>query len=138
MEEKNILQTLSSVLFSKEISQHFELDEVQEKKEYIMLLLNEYSELLPPGLKQAKEVVLDGFCNPIELQTFPLKGKPVYLKLFRRKWKEAGKDQSYWNTYDLNPEGVKATKEFAAFLKAAYGLTPEQYNSNRASAVRER
>jgi transposase len=68
-------------------------------------------------MKNTKEVVLDGVGNPIELQSFPLKGKPVYLKLYRRRWKYKGENKHYSNTYDFNPQGVKAIKEFASFFK---------------------
>lgn len=68
-------------------------------------------------LKKVKEVSLNGYCKPIELMTFPAGGKPVYLKIKRRRWVVKGKKESYTNTYDLNYQGVKATKEFADFLK---------------------
>jgi hypothetical protein len=82
------------------------------------------------------EIVLDGFCNPLELQSFPLKGKPVYLKLYRRRWKHKGGDKHYSNSYNFNPDGVKATKEFASFLKAAFGQTPDQYNADISGLMR--
>jgi hypothetical protein len=98
--------------------------------EHIQIIFEELPELVPSAMESSKEVVLDGFCNPIELQSFPLKGKPVYLKLYRRRWKYKGENKHYSNTYDFNPQGVKATKEFASFLKAAFGQTPDQYNSD--------
>jgi len=62
-------------------------------------------------------VVLDGFCNPLELQTFPLNDKPVYFKIYRRRWKVSDDNKHHSNRYDLHPSGVKATFEFANFLK---------------------
>lgn len=135
MEEKSIIERLSSVLFPKDIALHFEISEVKEHKDYIVIRLNELKELVPKELQEAKEIILDGFCNPIELQSFPLKGKAVYLRLYRRKWKDKISNSSYWNSYDLNPEGVKATKEFAIFLKEAFGQTPDEYNTDRASLM---
>jgi hypothetical protein len=136
MESKSIIQTLSSVLFPKDINLHFEISEVKEHKDYIIIRLDELKELVPKELQGVKEIILDGFCNPIELQSFPLKGKAVYLKLYRRKWKAKGSNYSYWNSYELNPEGVKATKEFAVFLKETFGQTPDEYNADSSSLMR--
>ncbi len=117
MENRSILQSLFSVLFPEEIAMHFEINKVKEFKSHIEIHLQELAELVPKDLSTTEEIVLDGLCNPLELQSFPLKGKSVYLKLFRRRWKEKGKKKHFSNTYNFNPQGVKATKEFASFLK---------------------
>ena len=115
------IQSLLSVLLPTTINQYFTLAEVKECKEHIEIRLEELPELLPHELSSVSGIILDGFCNPIELQTFPLKGKPVYLKLYRRRWKQSGNNKHYSNNYDLHPEGVKATYDFASFLKEEYG-----------------
>jgi hypothetical protein len=135
MESLSVLQGLFKVLFPSEIALHFEIKKVKEEKERITIKLEELPELLPQGLQDAESIVLDGFCNPIELQSFPLKGKPVFLDVYRRRWKRKGENKHYSNTYDLHPEGVKATAEFSAFLKETFGYTPDQYNDNISSIV---
>ena len=124
------LSNLLSVFFPEEISCHFEVSEVMEYKEYIEIVFKECKDLVPEHLKGSPDVVLDGYCNALQLQSFPLKGKGVYLKLYRRRWKRRGAKEHYSNTYDLHPEGVKATKEFAAFLKGSYGQSTDQYNDS--------
>lgn len=121
------MEALLKVLFPLEISTHFALKEVKEHPERIEIRLEEYPELLPSAMTGSSPIVLDGFCNPIELQTFMIKGKATFLKLYRRRWKYQGQDKHYSNTYQLNPEGVKATNEFASFLKDNTGLTTDQY-----------
>jgi len=128
MESQETIRSLLGVFFSGEISAHFEIKEVIEKSSYIQIVFEELPELVPPQMDKPAEIVLDGFCNPLELQSFPLKGKPVYLKLYRRRWKHKGEKTHYSNSYQFNDEGVKATKEFAFFLKGAFGQTPDQYN----------
>lgn len=130
METTEVIKSLLSVFFPEEITLHFEIKEVVDKKGYIYIRFDELPELVPSNMGSSKQVVLDGFCNPIELQSFPLKGKPVYLKLYRRRWKYKGENKHYSNTYNFNPQGVKATNEFASFLKAAFRQTPDQYNAN--------
>ena len=130
MESQAIIKDLLSVFFPEELTLHFEIKKVEEKKEYIRIRFEELQELVPTAMTESKEIVLDGFCNPLELQSFPLKGKPVYLYLYRRRWKYKGEKKHFSNTYEFNPDGVKATKEFANFLKAAFGQTPDQYNAD--------
>lgn len=136
MESQAILQSLFKVLFPEVIAMHFEITSVNELNERIEIRMEELAELVPPGLESCTNISLDGFCNPLELQSFPLKGKPVFIKLYRRRWKQKGTDQHFSNTYDIHPEGVKATKDFAAFLKEAFGQSPDQYNDNLKELVR--
>ncbi len=130
MESQSILQSLFSVLFPEVITLHFEITSVKELKDRIEIRMEELAELVPKSLESVTDIVLDGFCNPIELQSFPLKGKPVYLNLYRRRWKPKGAKKYFSNSYDVHPEGVKATKEFASFLKETFGYTPDQYNDS--------
>ena len=110
------------------ISKNFEVTSIIEKRDTITIVFEEKIDLIPKELK-GKEVVLDGFLNPVTLQTFPLKDKMVYLSLKRRRWKELGTtDKSYFNTYELHRQGMKTTNEFGNFLKEELGLRPSEYN----------
>ena len=123
----NLYHDLVSSLLPTDILQHFSLVSITEKAHGIELRMEEYAELVPSELSGALSVVLDGFCNPLELLHFSMKGKPLYLKLYRRRWKESGSTTHYSNVYDLHPEGVKATHEFASFLKGEVGCTADEY-----------
>lgn len=128
MEEKALYQELLKLIVPKEITDNFELIEIIERTNMITLSFEEFSSRIPKPL-QGEEVVLDGYLNQLELQTFPLKDKTVYIALRRRRWKEKGDSkQSYSNTYELHVEGMKTTKEFGAFLKEEFGLQPDEYN----------
>ena len=61
---------------------------MEEKDEEFVLRLEENKDRIPKAMYHKKKAVQDGFCNPVELQTFPVKGKQVYLQLYRRRWKE--------------------------------------------------
>ena len=128
MVQQGLYKELLSLIVPKEITQDFELKEIIEKANMITLYFEELPDRIPKEL-QGKEVVMDGFINQLELQTFPLKDKTVHIAIRRRRWKAKGEiNQSYSNNYDLHLEGMKTTKEFGAFLKEELGLQPDEYN----------
>jgi hypothetical protein len=97
---------------------------------FLVKSIEEKSELVPKEL-HGKEVVRDGFMNPVVLQTFPLKDKAVYLSVRRRRWKEKGSQGSgFSNNYDLYRQGIKTTKEFGDFLQEKLRSQPAQYNQH--------
>jgi len=108
------------------ILRSFDLVELKESPKFFEFILEEKATLIPPGLK-GEVAVLDGFCNPLSLLTFPQQGLPTYLVIKRRRWKLQGGSPHYSNTYDFHEPGVKATREFAAFLKEVHGHTPDEY-----------
>ena len=122
-----LFQELLSSLLPLEIYQHFNFVSLADHPYGVEFRLEEDACLIPSEIPMSASVVLDGFCNPLELLHFSFKGKPLYLKLYRRRWKESGSTKHYSNHYDLHPEGVKATHEFAAFLKGEVGYTPDEY-----------
>ena len=59
-----------------------------------------------------------GFTDEKVIQDFPLRGKPVYLHVRRRRWYDKATGETFSYTYDdLTVEGTKLTPEFVAFLK---------------------
>jgi len=132
--QSKLIKQLMSLLIPEDLIDNFEISKLIKRKSYYELWIEENENLIPHELKE-KEVVLDGFCNPIELQSFPLKGRTFYIKIYRRRWKEKGSNIHYSNTYDLHYEGMKSTKEFGVFLKGAFGYTPAEYNDIRKNTM---
>ena len=128
MSENKILSELLSVVIPESLSE-FRLVSSKEHSQYISLRLEDSADNIPSELQHSSCVVLDGYCNPIELQSFPLKGKPVYFKIYRHRWKESGGNRPHSHQYDLHPAGVKATQEFASFLKDEVRQTLGEYNA---------
>jgi len=126
MENTVLLKEFLSMFISPLICDHFEIKEIKQSVDRIDLRLEELPELVPVTLS-GTDAVLDGFCNELELQTTSVHDRALFLHIFRRRWKEKGCDKHYSNSYDLHPPGVKATHEFAAFLKEEFRCTPEQY-----------
>lgn len=112
-------EELIQLLVPEYILEHFEYEKLENLSGVIRVHLlekkdpNHYpKKILGKGARS-----LDGYLNAIELQTFPTLGKEVFLYLKRRRWKLKGSSKSYYNTYSFTPSGMKATREFGAFLK---------------------
>ena len=137
MIEKDLIEGLMKMLLPSDFINCFTIEKIIETKETWEILLHEKEDKIPKELI-GKKIVKDGFCNPIELQSFPIKGKAFYIKVFRRRWKEAGTQNSFNNTYDLNEEGMKATREFGVFLKEDLGVTPSEFSERRSNFMHRR
>ena len=112
----------------QEILRDFDFEKlVEENGIYrIYMVEKEDADHIPAELKKEvngdlSNVVLDGYTNYIELQTFPAMGKEVFLYLKRRRWKikqeQRQEQKSYTNSYSYNEKGMKATKAFGDFFK---------------------
>ena len=123
------MEDFSKYLIPEEWRGIFELCEVGEKEKEFLMVLREKEDLIPKALK-GKEVVLNGYKDPVEILHFPLNGKLTYLKFYRRRWKEkgceeSGKGESFSNDYTFHRPGMKTTNEFGDFLK---GLNREEFD----------
>lgn len=113
---ENLINSLASIFVPKEHLANFEIVSVEEKPSEWVITLHEKADRIPPALAD-KQAVLDGFCNPISILSHGFSLKKIYLQFYRRRWKLPGSTEHSSNTYDLHPEGMKTTREFAAFLK---------------------
>lgn len=118
--QSNLLEQMSSILVPKEILQDFDITNIEERPAEWVVDVTEKAERIPQVLKD-KQVVQDGFCNPISILTSFFALKKIYLQIHRRRWKETGSDKHYSNEYNLHLPGMKTTKEFSAFLKEIGG-----------------
>ena len=96
MSFSSLYTDLLSILLPASL-QDFSLVSVSESPGCIVLRLEESVNNIPAALKDMPNIVLDGFCNPLELQTFPLNDKPVYFKIYRRRWKVSGDNKHHIN-----------------------------------------
>lgn len=112
----------------QEILRDFDFEKLVEENGIYRIYMVEKDDAahIPAELKKEvngdlSNVVLDGYTNYIELQTFPAMGKEVFLYLKRRRWKikqeQRQEQKSYTNSYSYNKKGMKATKAFGDFLK---------------------
>lgn len=104
-----------SLLLPTDLYQYFELVDAHTTETDIHLFLDEKSAPPADGHYHSK-----GFTDEAVIHDFPLRGKPVYLHIRRRKWLELTTLKIVTNTYDLTHLGTQITNEFAAFLKDIY------------------
>lgn len=114
-------ETLSYV-FPKELLNHFEIISVQElgdisaKEDYYEVVFEEKNNLL--GEIDSSQYESKGFFTKA-VQDFPLRGKAVFLKIRRRRWRHKQTKEEVTNDFSFLAEGSKFTKELADFLKDA-------------------
>ena len=111
------IRELISAFVPEEILRDFELKEVKKECGVYRLYMDEKDDKshYPPELSGAKEVVRCGYMNPCEIQTFPIAGREAFIYIRRRRWKEKGGRESFFNTYKYTIEGIKCTPKFGAF-----------------------
>jgi transposase len=117
-----MFKALLQYVLPKEIIDSFDLVNLQDEEETLHLYLDECN-VVP---EEYKDLLLspNGFYEASLIKDFPLRDKKVVLHIRRRRWvDEEGKSYSrYW---DLVAEGTRYSKEFAIFLKGAFGYLPD-------------
>jgi hypothetical protein len=114
---EQLFSTAMSMLVPSHILEDFEMWDACESKERWVIEMREKESRIPNELSDYQDVVFDGYCNPLEMLSHSFVCKPIYLRLFRRRYKRAGTDKHYSNEYELSLKGVKMVPELGFFLK---------------------
>ena len=72
-----------------------------------------------------------GFTDSKLVQDFPIRGKGVYLRIKKRRWRHKKSGKTIQRDFSFIADGSKFTLELSDFLKDASGYTPrydEQYS----------
>lgn len=91
-----------------------ELGHVEAKEDFIEVVFEEKN-ILPEGYN-ASEYESKDFIEK-QIQDFPIRGKAVFLRLRRRRWRHKITKATISNSFEFISEGAKFTKEMADFLK---------------------
>ena len=114
---ENLFSTVSTMLVPDHILQYFEIWDAHEYKERWVIDMREKEGFIPKELSEYEDIVFDGYCNPIEALSHSFVCKPIYLRLYRRRYKRSTEDEHFSNTYDVTLKGVKMVPELGIFLK---------------------
>lgn len=114
---ESLFSKAMSMLVPAHILKNFDMWDAEENKERWVIEMREKEGRIPQELSDCEDVVFDGYCNPIEALSHSFVCKPIYLRLYRRRYKRSGTDQHYSNEYDVTLKGVKMVPELGIFLK---------------------
>jgi len=109
------LQEVLKHFLPKEFIEYFELIDIHESENQLMISLDEKNTKPPEHLD--KDLESKGFSSAIYLHDFPIRDREVLLKVRKRKWRDKITAKTYTRDWSLKQEGTSYTKEFAAFLK---------------------
>ena len=122
MSDPSILLSLIRYVLPVEIVDFFDLVDLQEKEGVLYLYLDECN--IVPDEYEGLSLISNGFYESSTLRDFPLRDKKVVLHLRRRRWRDS-EGKSYSRRWDLSAEGTRYSREFASFLKDAFGYLPD-------------
>jgi hypothetical protein len=112
-----LFSTALTMLVPSHILSDFEMWDAVESKDRWVIEMREKEGRIPSELSEFEDIVFDGYNNPVEMLSHSFVCKPIYLKLYRRRYKRAGTDKHYSNEYELCLKGVKMVPELGFFLK---------------------
>lgn len=111
MEEKDII----GLLLPDGMLEFFDIKNVESSNASYVIHLEEKN-VIPENHNEHK-LVSKGFHAPVTIQDFPLRGKPCYLKIKRRRWLDQDLGLVVSRDWNLVAKGTRMTVEFATFLK---------------------
>ncbi|KAA6314807.1 hypothetical protein EZS27_034635 [termite gut metagenome] len=101
---------------------YFELVGIKKEGDILHLHLDELPVI--PSEYMHLHLSGNGFYASSTIRDFPPRDKKVLLHVRRRRWvDESGK--SYSRSWGLTADGTRYSKEFACFLKEAFGYPPD-------------
>jgi len=122
MKDQHLLISLAKYVIPKELLEYFELTAIEEAGEVLHFHFDELN--IIPEEYSALPLSANGFYEESTIKDFPLRDRKVILHIRRRRWvDDVGK--SYSRDWDLVAEGTRYSREFASFLKEAFGYLPD-------------
>jgi hypothetical protein len=102
--------------------EYFEITDAKEqldvKHDRMGLYIYLQERLLVPLGHSATDLESKGFDPPVTVQDFPVRGKPLFLVISKRRWRvKAEGFKTVTNDYGFVTEGIKLTQELSDFLK---------------------
>lgn len=98
-----------------EITKFEMLCSVALKKEYWLIDFDEKNEI--PAGYSVTDYESKGFMETKLIQDFPLRGRAVYLRIRKRRWRHKETDAIIKRDFSFIADGSKFTQELSDFLK---------------------
>ena len=116
--------TLLQLLLPEGLTEYFELEKVNKTSESFHFYLTEKN--IHPIEFTGQKLTSKGFFDEIEVRDFPLRGKPCFLNLKRRKWLNETTGKIVFRDWKMVAKGTKMTQEFAFFFESVLGFKPDK------------
>ena len=119
-------------LFPTELTDYFEITGFQHlclianKSEYYVIDFEERNEL-PNGYSRT-EYESKGFMDPGLIQDFPIRGRGVFLRVKKRRWRHKQNGEIIQRDFSYIADGSKFTSELSDFLKEASGYATRYHS----------
>lgn len=121
-------------LFPEELSQYFLISHHEilcslcTKEEYWIIEFEEKNQL-PQGYSTT-EYESKGFMESKLIQDFPLRGRAVYLRIKKRRWRHKETGEVIKRDFSFMAGGSKFTQELSDFLKEAGGYATRYHEQH--------
>jgi len=127
-------------LFPSELTNYFSISyfeilcSLETKEEYWVIEFEEKNEL-PEGYS-TKDYESKGFMESRLIQDFPLRGRAVYLRVRKRRWRHKDTGEIIKRDFSFMADGSKFTQELSDFLKEAGGYAA-RYHDKHSQLLRD-
>lgn len=111
-----------------DISNFETLCNIESKEEFWVIEFTEKNDL-PSGYKSI-EYESKGFMESKLIQDFPLRGKAVFLRIKKRRWRHKETGKTIKRDFSFIADGSKFTKELSDFLKEAGGYATRYHEQH--------
>lgn len=118
-----------------EIRAYYHLCSIADKMEYWLIDFYERNEI--PNGYAASEYESKGFTAPCIVQDFPIRGKGVYLRIRKRRWRHKQTGAIIQRDFSFIADGSKFTSELSDFLKDASGYAARYHEKHSQLLLRE-
>jgi len=111
MQELDLLQ----LLLPPELPKYFDITKTERDEISYTIYLEERN--IHPEQYKANKLISKGFYESVSIQDFPLRGKPCFLKIKRRRWLNEDTGGIVCRDWNIIAKGTRLTSDFATFLK---------------------
>ena len=126
-------------MFPEELTDHFNISHydmlcsLETKQEYWVIEFEEKNEV--PNGYPATEYESKGFMGSKLIQDFPLRGRAVYLRGKKRRWRHKTTGEVIKGNFSFMADGSKFTQELSDFLKGT-GQYTTRYHEKHSQLLR--
>jgi len=123
--ESNFNEDLLKLFLPEELLEYFEICSIDSKSKDVIIELEERN--TPPEEYVSERLTSKGFFPVIEINDFPIRNRPLVLRIKRRRWLNESTGKTISRDWKLVAEGTRYTQGFASFLKGLIGYIPDKY-----------